>query len=73
MAHDGAGTARSASITWTWSTETKAWLVEAHSLRDGSERLIASCVVFRSDPLPDYLVQSFLSAIVDYWASLSSS
>jgi hypothetical protein len=72
MASDDSYAGRSASITWSWSTQTKAWLVEAHSLRDGGERLIASCVVFRSDPLPDYLVQSFLSAIVDYWESLSS-
>lgn len=71
MSADGVNAAPSASITWTWDTDTKAWLVEAHSLRHGRSRLVAQCWVKRSDPLPDYLVQSLMSAVVDYWESLT--
>jgi len=71
MSADGVNPAPAASITWSWSTDTKAWLVEAHSLRDGRRRLVAQCWVKRSDPLPDYLVQSLMSAVIDYWESLT--
>jgi hypothetical protein len=70
MSADGGFSAPAASITWSWSTDAKAWLVEAHSLRDGGRRLVAQCWVKRSDPLPDYLVQAFMSAIVDYWETM---
>jgi hypothetical protein len=55
------------TITWSWSPTAKAWLVQAHSLRNGRSSLVVECWVVRSDPLPDDVIKRLLPALVDWW------
>jgi hypothetical protein len=65
---DGASRAvPAATLTWSWNTETKQWLVEAHSMRNGSRSFIASCWVKRSYPLRDHELVQLLHIAADYW------
>jgi hypothetical protein len=55
------------AIEWRWDAETKTWLVQALSLRNGGRSVVAQCHVLRSDPLPDHQLVELLHSIVDYW------